>query len=237
MVDHLETYCTDHGVRIHKNTPINLFEPSDSAHGPIRLISGETSSSLGVFDVVISSLPSPILASVATPVLHATEVKNLSSLRYLSALNLIVETEEPVFDKEYWVSVCVEDMPNLVFVQHTNFVSKSHYNDKHILYIAGYYEDNDPIMSLSKQQVLDLLLPQIQKVRGTQPRVGNTYVWKARHAQPVFDAQFLAHMPTMQTSHPRLLVANLDMTYPFDRGTNHAVRLGIQVTQKIPKTT
>lgn len=40
-------------------------------------------------------------------------------------------------------------------------------------------------------------------------------------------------MPRLQTSDPGLVIANLDMTYPYDRGTNYAVRLGRQAAADV----
>ncbi|HNQ31486.1 MAG TPA: FAD-dependent oxidoreductase [Candidatus Woesebacteria bacterium] len=233
MIDHLEHYCVERGVQIHKNARVQSISPVDDDNSSITLHLAESDNLQTAFDFIISTLPSPILASVAKPLLQAPEIHKLTKLKYLSALNLIIETDVPVFTKEYWVSVCTADLPNLVFVQHTNFVDKRHYNNKHLLYISGYYEDTDPIMSLSKEDVLQLFLGHIRTIRKDPFLVGESYLWKAGYAQPIFDSEFLNNMPEMFTSHPRLFLANLDMTYPHDRGTNHAARLGVEVANRV----
>lgn len=233
MIDHLEYYCVERGVRIHKNTKVQSIAPGNDNNSSIILRLAEIEESPIAYDFIISTLPSPILASVAKPLLKAPEIQKLTKLKYLSALNLIIETNVPVFTKEYWVSVCTAELPNLVFVQHTNFVNKTHYDNKHLLYIAGYYEDSDPIMSLSKDDILQMFLAHIRTIRSEPFVVGESYLWKASHAQPIFDSEFLKNMPKIHTSHPRLFLANLDMTYPHDRGTNHAARLGIGVANRV----
>jgi hypothetical protein len=48
------------------------------------------------------------------------------------------------------------------------------------------------------------------------------HIWR----QPIFDATFIQNKPDFITSTPGFIIANLDMTYPYDRGTNYAVQLG-----------
>jgi protoporphyrinogen oxidase len=61
----------------------------------------------------------------------------------------------------------------------------------------------------------------------------NTYTFKAPFAQPIFDKNFVANMPGFETPIENFYNANLDMTYPYDRGTNYAVKLGKQVAEKL----
>ncbi len=51
-----------------------------------------------------------------------------------------------------------------------------------------------------------------------------------RHAE-IFDKEFLKNKPDFETPLKGFYIANLDMTYPYDRGTNYAVALGKKVVE------
>lgn len=187
----------------------------------------DSSNKEGVFfDVVISTLPTPIFLSVLGEELPAPYKKQLSQIKYLNAVNLILETEQPYFEKEYWVNMCDKKAPMMVLVQHTNFINKKHYNNKHILYCANYVEKEHPLWTMSQDEVIKHHLPYIQKITNNNQNNFQARVFKAPFAQPLFDREFPGRVPRFETPVKNLLIANLDMTYPYDRGTNYAVKLG-----------
>jgi hypothetical protein len=58
-------------------------------------------------------------------------------------------------------------------------------------------------------------------------------VFRAPFAQPIFDKNFLKYKPNFFTPAKNFYIANLDMTYPYDRGTNYAVKLGKEINKII----
>jgi len=58
-------------------------------------------------------------------------------------------------------------------------------------------------------------------------------MFKAPFAQPIFDKEFVKNKPYFITPVKNFFIANLDMTYPYDRGTNYAVKLGKEVAKFI----
>jgi protoporphyrinogen oxidase len=235
MIDHVAEACKKSNTQIVTKARITKIHKNPERKFILTIQNGEETKE-ELFDVVVSTLPSPILAEVSKDILTQPELDRLQKLKYLSATNLIVEMEEKVFDKEYWVSLCTDKIPSLVFVQHTNFVDKSHYNNHNLLYIASYCEPDDPLMFMNKEQMLEKYLPTIQKIAGKQCKIYDTFVWRARYAQPIFDKEFLKNVPHFTTSDPRFFIANLDMTYPYDRGTNYAVKLGNDVAKLIQRS-
>jgi len=235
MIDHVASSCQKSNTQIVTNAQITKIHKNPEGKFMLTIRNGEETKE-EMFDMVVSTLPSPILAEVATNVMTQSELDRLRKLKYLSATTLIVEMEEKVFDKEYWVSLCTDNISSLVFLQHTNFVDKSHYNNHNLLYIASYCEPDDPLMFMNKEQMLEKYLPTIQKIVGKQCKIYDSFVWRARYAQPIFDREFLENVPHFATSDPKFFIANLDMTYPYDRGTNYAVKLGKVVAKLIQKT-
>lgn len=213
----------DRGVVIKTKT---IIERVDKSGGGF-LVEGE------FFDAVISTLPTPIFLSVLGEELPVPYKKQLGKIKYLNAVNLILETEQPFFEKEYWVNMCDKKAPMMVLVQHTNFIEKKHYGNKHLLYCANYVEKEHPLWAMTQDDIVGYHLPYIQKISNNKQSITQARVFKAPFAQPLFDRQFPSRMPQFITPLKNLFIANLDMTYPYDRGTNYAVKLGRSVAQLI----
>ncbi len=121
----------------------------------------------------------------------------------------------------------------MVFVQHTNLIDKKHYGGNNIAYIGRYVEMNDPVFKMDKEEIGQLWIPYLERVTGKKIRINRDYLFKAAYAQPIFDKDFIKNKPDFITPIKNLYCANLDMTYPYDRGTNYAVKLGKQVSNII----
>ena len=65
------------------------------------------------------------------------------------------------------------------------------------------------------------------------PNPDRTFYFKGPFAQPIYDEDFLKHKPELISPIKNFYVANLDMAYPYDRGTNYAVALGKQASSAI----
>ena len=185
------------------------------------------------FDLVISTLPTPITAKIAQKIFPAKFTQNLRRLSYLSALTLILETDKPILEKTYWLNIAAPKIPIMVLVQHTNFIDKKYYGGKHLAYLGWYLDKDDKLWNMKDQDLLNFILPHLKKISNFQFQIKNYYVFRAPFAQPIFDKNFLKYKPNFFTPVENFYIASLDMTYPFDRGTNYAVKLGKEVVSKI----
>ena len=55
------------------------------------------------------------------------------------------------------------------------------------------------------------------------------------YAQPLYTTDFHRFMPQTVTPVPGFYIANMERTYPYDRGTNHAVRVGKQAAEAVSR--
>ena len=187
------------------------------------------------YDIVISTLPTPILAKVAQPVLPKNYLDQLSKIKYLHALTLILETDKPILDKTYWLNISTPNIPIMGIVQHTNYIDKKNYGNKHIAYIGWYLMKEDKLMKMEKDELVKFVYPYLRKINSNCSIVSllNCYMFKTLFAQPIFDKEFVKNKPNFITPVKNFFIANLDMTYPYDRGTNYAVKLGKEVSKFI----
>ena len=186
-----------------------------------------------LYDVVISTLPTPILTKVARPVLPKNYLDKLSKIEYLHALTLILETDQPIFDKTYWLNISTKTIPIMGIVQHTNFIDKKYYGGKHLAYLGWYLKREDRLMQMKDRELLNYVLPYLETIANGKLKIENYFVFKAPFAQPIFDREFVKNKPDFITPVKNFFISNLDMTYPYDRGTNYAVKLGKDVTKII----
>lgn len=182
------------------------------------------------YDAVISTLPTPVLTKIARSVLPNDYLEKLTKIEYLHALTLILETDKPILDKIYWLNVSTKKIPIMGVVQHTNFIDKKNYGGKHLAYLGWYLKREDKIMQMKDEELVNYVMPYLKKISKSKFKVSNFYAFRAPFAQPIFDKEFVKNKPEFITPTKNFFVANLDMTYPYDRGTNFAVKLGKQVS-------
>lgn len=186
-----------------------------------------------VFDVVISTLPTPILIQLSKNIFKDKYLNKLSKLKYLHALTLILETDKPLLNKTYWLNVSASQIPIMGIIQHTNYIDKKHYGGNHIAYLAWYLKKDDKLMKMKNEELLKFSLPYLKKISNNKFKILNYFSFKGPFGQPIFDKEFIKNKPNFITPLKNFFIANLDMTYPYDRGTNFAVKLGKQVAGMI----
>lgn len=217
------------GVSIHKSSIITGI----TKKGTLYEVMGkkEGSDFCETVDAIISTLPYPTTLKVMANLLGEEYCAKQRKRKYLFAINLILKSDSPLLDKAYWLNVGAKDIPFMCMVQHTNFVDKSHYDDKHITYVAWYVDGASELLKKTEEEMLAFVLPYLKNI---QPRLTVApevvALVKAPFAQPIFDEEFTTIPRTFSTRQKNILIANLDMTYPYDRGTNYAVQLGKEVS-------
>ncbi len=223
FIDYLKNKLTSSRVNVLTDSTINKI----AKKGNRFIINGE------IFDSVISTLPTPVLIKIGENILPETYLKQLKKIQYLHAVTLILETDKPILDKTYWLNIIDKKVPLMAIVQHTNFMDKKHYNNHHLTYIGWYVGLEDRIWKMEDGKLVDFVLPFLKKIKNSKFEIKNYYVFRAPWAQPIFDKTFLKSKPDFVTPVKNFYIANLDMTYPYDRGTNYAVKLGREVSELI----
>ena len=185
------------------------------------------------FDGIISTLPTPILTTVAREIFSADYINRLNKINHLHSISLVIESEKPLFKKTYWMNILAPEIPIMGLFQQTNFIDKKNYGGKNILYCGWYTAGDDKLWSMDKDEIVDYISSYLNEISNFKFQISNSWLFKARFAQPIFDKEFLENKPEIVTPVKNFFIANLEMTYPYDRGTNFAVKLGKQVANLI----
>lgn len=232
FLNHIENILLRKGIVMKKNHMVRTIKEKHKGFELKVLDIQSNQEKESSFDAVISTLPTPILLNVAKNVLPESYQKKLSSIEYQHAISLVVEMKKPFFEKIYWANICVPDNPIMGVFEHTNFVDKKYYGGSHLMYVGNYVDKNDPRIRMTHDQLVNYYVPHLKKINPKfQVSRSKFYSFKGPFAQPVFDKKFLKNKPDFETPVKNLFIANLDMTYPYDRGTNYAVALGKKVAE------
>jgi len=229
FIDILAENNKGRGVVIKKSTTLIKVKKEGLEYGFITNEDGEEVA--GRADAIISTLPYPNTLKTMRGVLGEEYCSMQEKRKYLFAINLILKTNEPILKKTYWLNIGAQDIPIMCIVQHTNFIDKKHYGSKHISYIAWYVDKESELLKKTEKELLSFVSQHIKNITPTlieTPEV--VRLFKVPYAQPIFDSDFLTIPQTFATPAKNIYIANLDMTYPYDRGTNYAVQLGKDVS-------
>ncbi len=180
-----------------------------------------------------------VLLTVPTPVIEKLVDKDQVSwpkIDYLWGQTLILELKRKLI-KSYWMNILEKNWPFLVAVEHTNMISKNNYGKKTIIYLGNYLPENDKRLVLSDNELLKLYLPYLKKINKNFKKdwVVNIYRFKQPYSQPVFPVNYSQMVPGFRAKSNGMYVANMSMVYPYDRGTNYAVKMGQDVADLIVK--
>lgn len=188
-------------------------------------------------DIIISTLPYPVTCKTMKSLLGESYISLQGKRKYLYAINLIIKTKTTILEKSYWLNVGAQDIPIMCIVQHTNFIDADNYGGDKICYIAWYVDGESQLLKMGEEEMLSFVLPHLRAIAPQFKEMPTVVgLFKAPYAQPIFDAEFASIPRGFTTPAKNVFVANMDMTYPYDRGTNYAVQLGKDVSNFILKS-
>ena len=135
----------------------------------------------------------------------------------------------------YWLNINDPGYPFMVLAEHTNYLPASDYGGRHLVYFGNYRPMDDPLMSASKDAVLDTFLPHLCRLNPAfDPSwVTDSWVFAAPFAQPIVTVDYRDHIPPFRTPIPNLWTASMFQVYPHDRGQNYSIALAERLVQRM----
>ena len=232
------------GIQFQFSSPVSKIEFFENDWQITSSLSAEspknTNTSVGnnfatkQFDQVIFTGDASLLTKLV-PSLPKAFAHKITQLDSLSARTLILELDQPFFaDGTYWLNVNQVDWPFLAVVEHTNLAGTSNYGGKTILYVGKYLESTSKLYQLTQTELLQAYTPYLNQLSpGFDQHITHVWDYKAKFAQPVVKRHHSQNVPQLTTPMPGLYWASMQHVYPWDRGTNFAVKVGRQVAELI----
>lgn len=186
------------------------------------------------FDRVLVTVSSLAFTKMA-PELPSDYVRSIRRLRSLGAINLVLRLKKPFLpDGTYWLNICDRDFPFLAVVEHTNFINSIHYHKEHLVYVGNYLPADHRYFAMTNAKLLSVYRPYLDKLHPcfTKDIIGFD-VFKTPFAQPIATVGYSRMIPPTITPLSNVYVSNMEQVYPWDRGTNYAIKLGQQAARNL----
>lgn len=229
FVDTLLARVQERGVTVHLNAPVSAITPLPDGRLTVEAAEPHT------FDRVLATV-SPQLLSRLTPTLPVNYVAALKQLKSMGAVVVVLALKQRLTDQNYWINIPKsEGFPYLALVEHTNYIDSRHYGGDHIVYCGDYLPPDHNYFNLSKEELLAQFLPSLARINPnfTPDWVKESWLFKAKYAQPVPPVNHSANIPPLKTPVPGLYWASMSQVYPWDRGTNYAVEIGRRAAREV----
>lgn len=188
-----------------------------------------------VFDRAVVTVPSLALPAMI-PQLPKDYLAKLASIEHLWAQVLVLRLKRPLLKNTYWLNVTEPSSPFVALVEHTNLVPKRYYGGEHLVYIGNYLPSGHEYLGLTKSKLLSVFDPQLTKInKDYRKYLLDFSMFKVPGAQPIVETNYQQKIPALKALE-KLYIANIDMVYPWDRGTNYAIELGERVARLVDAT-
>ena len=193
----------------------------------------ETDAGAERFDRVVSTLATRLTARLVPELPQEWRERHEWGRAY-GAHCLVLALDRPLASA-YWLNVNDPGYPFMALVEHTSYVPASEYGGRHLVYLGNYRPMDDPLMTASRESVLDEFLPHLGRINPAFDRSWLTDAWSfaAPFAQPIVTVDYREHIPPFTTPIANLYTASMFQVYPHDRGQNYSIELAERLVNRI----
>lgn len=232
FIDTLTGAVSRKGAQIRLSTPVNAIAPA--ANGQLTLNAGEDNVQ---YDRILVTTSPGLLRRMA-PDLPPNYLGQLEQLKSMGAVVLTLALRQQLLPETYWLNIPANSpdksqnqFPFLALVEHTNYIDRAHYGGDAIVYCGDYVVPDHDYFSVSKDELERLFVSRLDHInsRFRPDWVRKSWLFRARYAQPVPEVNHSQNVPDLRTPLDNLYFASMSQVYPWDRGTNFAVKIGREV--------
>ena len=212
------------GVEIKLNVRVTSIKRKQAQ---VAVVSGEVGEQ-GYDQALVTTSPRAMARLV--PDLPENYLGELLNLKQMGAVVLVAALKHQLSEQGYyWFNLPkAEGFPFLALVEHTNYVSPTHFGGEHIVYGGDYLEPGHAYFHMNADELMDYFAESFARINPEFERdwVRKAWVFKADYAQPVPQLNHSQHIPAIKTPLDGIYFASMSQVYPWDRGTNFAVEIG-----------
>lgn len=172
----------------------------------------------------------PVIANLFDGVAESKWIDSLRRVNYLGNMCLVLEMDRSLSDT-YWLNVNDPGFPFVGVIEHTNFDAPANYGGNHIVFLSRYIATADPVWQYGDEQYLEYALEYLRRMFPEMQRswIKEFRLWRADYAQPVTERNYSKYVPGRETPFANAVISTMAHIYPEDRGTNYAIREGVDV--------
>lgn len=228
LIDIIQQRLCAEGVTIHTSCGVDEIRIENG-----RVVSLSTGVGTVVPDHTLCTTPLPLFLSMAKG-LAPELLQKWRRVEFMANVCLILKLSKPLSDA-YWTNISDSDFPFVVAVEHTNFDNKEAYDDSHIVYLSRYLLADDPMFSMTAQELLAFTLPKLKTLYPSfsEESILDCFLWKEPYSQPIPVKGYKDMIPPRKLPLQNLWLASMAQIYPEGRTTNVVVKHGRAIGKAI----
>ncbi len=159
------------------------------------------------------------------------DTRPIKGVEYIGALVLVFSSKQNL-SKYYWHNINDLNSPFVAFIQHTNLVDKSRYNDKHIYYLGTYIPQDHKYFKINDKEIEKEFLDYLVKIKPEfdKTKISEIKIFKTFCAQHIVSRKYKVKKYKVSDKVYRM---NFAQIYPQDRGINFAVKEAGKIVSSI----
>ena len=189
-----------------------------------------------LYDYCISTISYSDSKNILNELLTEEEKLKMQKLKYTCAKTLLIVSKKSL-TPFYWINIGDTQIPFGGIIEHTNMMSTSDYDNKHIIYISNYMDKNDKLYKLNANELLEEYSKHLNRINKIFKKedILQLYCFEENDAQPVITTNYSREILNMKLNEKGIYIANMAQIYPEDRGMNYAIKTGYDVADNIIK--
>lgn len=99
------------------------------------------------------------------------------------------------------------------------------------MYLSKYLPPEAELFRMDDKELVEFSIAAIRRMfpSFSSDWVQAFHVWRADYSQPIIEKNYSSLIPSIETPIENVFLSTMAQVYPEDRGTNYAVRGGIEV--------
>lgn len=218
VIEAMVEISKQHNAKFELNTSVEKILVEDGKTTGLIKTDGQIVS----HDLLISTLPSPVLASLL-PDGFDSFYNQLNDQQYLGVLCPLLILKKKL-TPYYVLNITDDSIPFTAVVETTNLIDPQYINNYHLVYLPKYIEPNSPLATLPDDEVEIMWMTNFRKMFPDfdESLIQEFIVQRARYVEPIRPLDTSDQIPEIQTPIDGLLMGNTVMIYP-DLGNGEAV--------------
>lgn len=217
------------GVLLLPNTEVSAIACEANAISKLRLHNGQEIRA----KQYLFTLPSMYFADLMAPVLpdYAQATRDI---KYFGAVCLVLEMKKAL-SPVYWLNIAEDHYPFGGIIEHTNLVSPSEYQGRHIAYLSRYFAHEEAVASMDETALKELMLPRLKEIYPDfdEADLIKVHCFRTNTAATVCDLNFSQKVLPCQTPLANAYIANMSHIYPDERSVNNSIRIAAEALNKM----
>ncbi len=150
-------------------------------------------------DAVVESIPVTRFLELLEPAPPVEVLRAAAALRWRSQVYLFVTLDKPRVTQDNWIYFPNKEIPFGRVSEMKNFSADMAPPDKTSLFIEFFAFETDPVWTMSKEEVLELVLPYFEEFGFFRREdVRNAYLGRRRFVYPVYDMTYTHNLDVIK---------------------------------------